>query len=489
MLSRLHPPNDIARASVKGCDEDGWAIASIGTTCSDDWSEGSVGSMNYHCASEGSSMVSSDLLVEDIMFDDEDLEEIQGVEIVPSAQFHTSFYGAYEISAETSLDDCSITEAIFEDNFTPIDLYATRNRPSNKPSSPPLNPFCLLPDELLCEIFTYLDVISLSAVRLVSGRLMKQGSKDQSGWLRHCSSLWAGKVSISKRAEEEPNAMDAYRISFKDGNRQEITQQELCFDPKTGAGTVWYFRVKESAGSAWTSFDPWHAGLECRRMVFLSDGTIKELVSDPYSSSSHSFKVTHPFMDVPNRDQVGFGDAEGDAPISMKWRFLSSPMDMPSRPLGAYLRLNVGGRDVPTYIAQRSPTGNWGVVLENCWGVFASFPLPLKVDTGRALPLRPTRMRLTRIHGGGIRWLNMDGMEDESDEHEDMEVDTDRSAGNEHLLRDSALPTTSRLQWREALLYNYGSVTLPEGEAARAEFDRIFSSFHFPIQSLDNMLR
>jgi hypothetical protein len=48
------------------------------------------------------------------------------------------------------------------------------------------------------------------------------------------------------------------------------------------------------------------------------------------------------------------------------------------------------------------------------------------------------------------------------------------------LLEDQALPTTSRRQWREALMYNYGAMSLPEGEAARNEFDRIFQSFRSP---------
>ena len=30
------------------------------------------------------------------------------------------------------------------------------------------------------------------------------------------------------------------------------------------------------------------------------------------------------------------------------------------------------------------------------------------------------------------------------------------------------MPTTNRCQWREALLYNYGAVSLPEGEEATA---------------------
>lgn len=469
MLPRFHPPNDVARAGTKDGMDIGGASAVTSIRSCDEWCERSVGSVSSCYVSDCPSMLSTDfLLVEDIMNDDEHLEEIQGPQ------------------------DCSITEAIFEDCSTPPVFGEARNHTafSSKSRTPPLKLFLMLPDDLICEIFTYLDVNSLSVVRLVSRRLKEQGSKDESGWPRHCECLWRDKVFVSKPAEGySNNAIDAYRMSIEDGNRQEISQRELCYDSKSGAGTVWYFRFKESAGAAWTSFDPWHAGLDCRRMVFLSDGTIKELASDP--AFPGSFRIEYPFMDVPDHHRGDFEDLdEGTTHISMKWRFLSSPMDMSSRPPGAYLRLTVADRDVPTYIVQRSPTGNWGFMLENCWGVFASFPLPLKVDTvGRTPPLHRTRMRLRRINGGEVRWLNVDQIEGERDENERMEVDTEGTTGYGHLLGDNALLITSRYQWREALLYNYGSVTLPEGEAACAEFDRTFASFRSPIESLDSMVR
>ena len=34
--------------------------------------------------------------------------------------------------------------------------------------------------------------------------------------------------------------------------------------------------------------------------------------------------------------------------IEMRWRFVSSCLDLPCRPDGAYIRITVGGRDVPT---------------------------------------------------------------------------------------------------------------------------------------------
>lgn len=340
-----------------------------------------------------------------------------------------------------------------------------------------------IPDELICEILKFLDVSSLSSTMQVSRRFRSCGRSDEAGWLNHFTALRRTKLHISQQAIETTsadNAMTAYSMAWRNSLRHEITLPELCYDQQNSIGTIWHFRFKEAAGHSWTSFDPWHSGGQCRKMVFLTDGTVKELIGATDSSAS----MVDPFSDAPAHIQ------NLPAHVGMNWRFLPSPMDMPSRPKGAYLRLNVAGRDVPTYITRRSPTGNWGFVIENCWGVFASFPLPTKDETGGGTPLRPTRMRLRRTSDGGVRWLNVQGMESDSEDEEEMTTTPGaRSTEEGRLLADRALPTTSRFQWREALLYNYGSILLPEGESAREEFDRIFESYRHPIQSLGRTVR
>merc|ERR1719203_1301877 len=98
----------------------------------------------------------------------------------------------------------------------------------------------------------------------------------------------------------------------------------------------------------------------------------------------------------------------------MRWRFVSSPLDMPYRNIGGYIRITLGNRELPTYIVRRSFSNNWGFVLENCWGIFTSFNVPLKLE----------------IH------------------------DTEQDNFN----------TVENYQWKEALLYNFGANKLPEGE-------------------------
>ena len=84
---------------------------------------------------------------------------------------------------------------------------------------------------------------------------------------------------------------------------------------------------------------------------------------------------------------------------------------------------------------------------------------------------RPERMRLRRTTHGVARWFNVADMESEDEE----ETDTASSSHALHVLEDSALSVTTLSQWREALLYNAGAVSLPEDEGATAEFDRVWS--------------
>lgn len=55
----------------------------------------------------------------------------------------------------------------------------------------------------------------------------------------------------------------------------------------------------------------------------------------------------------------------------IRWRFIANPLDC--------MRLTISGRDV--CIMRRSPTNNWGFVIENCWSLFSSFNMPLQGDS------------------------------------------------------------------------------------------------------------
>jgi len=313
----------------------------------------------------------------------------------------------------------------------------------------------------------------------------------------------------SSVARRSYGAMGAYRVSSSDAKeRDTITVDELCYDGNTSSspsssgrnsntfsrkrlfaddtsdsnngddpklkshaghpfqGPVFSFRFKEAAGADWTAWDPWWNGKEARELVFLRDGTVKQIVprsairrrpgeGDSEASTStntevheddriqhedraNGYVLCSPFSDgldvkdPSNRMAEGIRD-DRRPKIEIRWRFVSEPIDMPNRPDGAYIRLTVGNRDVPTYAIRRSPTGNWGFCLESCWGLFASFELP------------------------------------NNNQRHDHEDDVEGA-----LLQDSTLSITSSVQWREAMLYNYGAVTLPEGRVAAAHYRRLW---------------
>mmetsp|Transcript_8648 Transcript_8648/g.19003 ORF Transcript_8648/g.19003 Transcript_8648/m.19003 type:complete len:179 (+) Transcript_8648:195-731(+) len=127
--------------------------------------------------------------------------------------------------------------------------------------------------------------------------------------------------------------------------------------------------MKEAAGAVWTKLDPWHSGGGAHQFRFLENFTVQHVQQ---SNDQHS----KPFL-----------------PQNMTWRFISEPMDSERRPSGSYIRISFNGRDVPTYHVRRDPLNKWGFIMENCWGLFASFDLPEK---GTEPLLEDSYMRLSK---------------------------------------------------------------------------------------------
>ena len=69
----------------------------------------------------------------------------------------------------------------------------------------------------------------------------------------------------------------------------------------------------------------------------------------------------------------------------------------------------------------------------------------------------------------------MDVADIESDSDDENERPSALASSRPAFFDESHWIVTNRLQWREALLYNYGAVSLPEGEGAEAEFDRFWN--------------
>ena len=359
-------------------------------------------------------------------------------------------------------------------------------RAGNRP-----DPCRWLPEEVLCRVTSFLDARSLLNFGASTKYYHRVCLKNQAGWDNLCRTHWKSKVYVAPDAQRllreptnETAALRAYRVARDDAAiRQFVRKEDICYDLNPSA--VWSFRFKESAGSDWTSVDPWFNGEPCREMVFYSDGSVKQFIAD----DADSFKVVgmskrrgH-FADPPFNGSARQGRLM-DPPVTMTWRFVTRPMDLPRRAEGSYIRFTVAGREVPTYSVRRSPNGNWGFIMESCWGLYASFPLPP----------RKRRRLLRRTAAGEAAWIREEEDDDETDSSPSGEGDQEQnqaSGGRQRsvdvcaqqqteddpLQDDSQMLITNEVQWREAFLYNAGARILPEGEQATEDFDRAWGGF------------
>ena len=405
-------------------------------------------------------------------------------------------------------------------------------------------PLAELPDDLVLHITSFLDVQSLLQMRCLNRKYRDMCGRNEAGWDLLCWKLWEKKVHISRDAlslcssssasssssttSRHDTMMKAYQTSVQDArDRHSISLQELCYDGDSQQGTIWSFRFKESAGSDWTLADPWYNGEPCRKMVFLRNGSIKHyspdssthLRSTRFGTTNNNSRlielpggVDNDAVDdiLPHPELLPDPPLHGnnrvlDPPMTMTWRFLTRPMDLPERSVGSYIRISVGGRDVPTYSIRRSPTGNWGFVMESCWGLFASFELPTRIPRSvqRIEPARSRQTLLRRTPHGNV-WLDimvdeLDFLVDEIQEVDDDDIvavvgdeasqESDISLSPVQvqeveeeedallpLRDDSFMVVTNEIQWREAFLYNIGARILPDGDEAAHEFDRAWGT-------------
>jgi hypothetical protein len=313
----------------------------------------------------------------------------------------------------------------------------------------------ILTDDLVLRITSYLNASDLvHRFGMLNRQYHEISETNHAGWDGLYQGLQATKCHVSPLHANTSSMKTAYRLALADSQRQHITLEELCYNLETGTGTIWSFRFKESAGSDWTAHDPWYSGAPCRKIIFLQDSTMKQVVTVPSSTAAAA-----PLSAVNSviREEMDFVDP----PARMTWRFLTRPMDLPTRPVGSYVRIQVAGRDVPTYAVRRSPTGNWGFVLESCWGIYGSFELPprLNRDVPRnenaEQPLAPQGPPQNADPLGTRRRLAT-------------------TAARAAEMQDESMTLTNEVQWREAFLYNVGARILPEGDAAIDEFDRFW---------------
>mmetsp|Transcript_5266 Transcript_5266/g.14701 ORF Transcript_5266/g.14701 Transcript_5266/m.14701 type:complete len:298 (+) Transcript_5266:280-1173(+) len=169
-------------------------------------------------------------------------------------------------------------------------------------------------------------------------------------WRQRCLDLWADKVHVSPLAKEALDTGDAYRaysLSILDGRRCQITDKELT-------SIVWHRRMKKSAGESWTANDPYWQGMPSNRTQFHADGTAT-------------------FLQIPGFDHP-FQDPADHSP-GLLWRWIKGSCGKTGHAVGSLLRLSMRDREFPTQELSRHPS-NWGWIMQNCWAVSCSFPLP-----------------------------------------------------------------------------------------------------------------
>ena len=440
-----------------------------------------------------------------------------------------------------------------------------------------------LPDELLAAIGTYLNVGSLKQARLVCHKWNTVLSTNTAGWTAHCQRLWHRKQGLvppslvnasmgidddnddaafgipkgsgtvsnnpttipktksaihnsSSMTPDRPSlstppsthngnttsALRAYQASCRDARLRHLVHwEELVYDPIHGHSTIWEFRCKHAAGPAWTAMDPWHAGKAPRKMVFLPNGSVQQIMTTKETTHDNNdepkggplIRLGPPFADPSSTNNSN--EFWEDLPVT--WRFIKHPLDLPAKTVGAYVRLTVGGRELPVYLVHRSPTGNWGFLMENCWGVFASFALPPKQnkttttittpcgeplssnDSLETLDSYPGPMQergtLTRYqdsdcipsrnvgqsttttilhpeNNNGLHRMEQQRGTSQPKAASEQDDERCRTWRKRDLLEDESLSVTRQWQWREALLFNMGATTLPQGPNATQLFEQ-----------------
>mmetsp|Transcript_51500 Transcript_51500/g.110357 ORF Transcript_51500/g.110357 Transcript_51500/m.110357 type:complete len:335 (-) Transcript_51500:126-1130(-) len=171
------------------------------------------------------------------------------------------------------------------------------------------------------------DILQAAAVDSVWAELLLHDDV----WAPLCQSLWRDKIHVKEYSEER--CFRAYWKSVVEGRRTAISTAELC-------AFRWWSRMKSGAGEAWTSEDPWWQGREADIRYYHSDFTTSSARRGPGC-----------------------------------WRFVPS-CNKEEMPEGNLIRHSRGGMEFPTHHTAR--TSKWGWVIQNCWSISASFPLPFK---------------------------------------------------------------------------------------------------------------
>eukprot|EP00930_Biecheleria_cincta_P050362 TRINITY_DN35517_c0_g1_i1.p1 TRINITY_DN35517_c0_g1~~TRINITY_DN35517_c0_g1_i1.p1 ORF type:complete len:302 (+),score=22.98 TRINITY_DN35517_c0_g1_i1:38-943(+) len=153
---------------------------------------------------------------------------------------------------------------------------------------------------------------------------------------------------------------------------------------------IWSFRFKREAGSSWQRLDPWwRRSGEALQVRFDTDGRMRSVGPTLLGGPSPNFS----------------------------WRFKRSsgsrhPTLCKQRPWGSFVQVTGPWGAFPTLVCRRHEP-NWGFVLESCWAIYTSFPMPAR----GAEPLLEMDSEIT----GDMQQAEIDAYNGEEDEEGDDE--------------------------------------------------------------------
>eukprot|EP01125_Pyxidicula_operculata_P022171 TRINITY_DN8933_c0_g1_i1.p1 TRINITY_DN8933_c0_g1~~TRINITY_DN8933_c0_g1_i1.p1 ORF type:complete len:286 (+),score=26.87 TRINITY_DN8933_c0_g1_i1:39-860(+) len=200
-----------------------------------------------------------------------------------------------------------------------------------------MDPYLALSSEVFTYILGFLDYKEVLKCGTVSKSWL-MASKDNVLWVKLCNALFEGKVYLPQKFIDLRNngqARKSFFDSLKDSERTFLTTEELC-------SFTWDFRFKSSAGEAWIQRDPWWMKKEPIKRRFHLDGTCSMSPNAPWN---HDGRTT-------------------------RWKFVAQGAGRKG-PMGSFIQVD----QYPTYIVSRHKE-NWGFILQSCWVVYTSFPMP-----------------------------------------------------------------------------------------------------------------
>ena len=225
-------------------------------------------------------------------------------------------------------------------------------------------------------------------------------------WDELCTETWRGKVHVAAEAVALRSTGDprgALRQSLADAQRTDLTDEELT-------SFEWRFRFKEQAGPQWQQFDPYWTTGEPTRAQFMpatiydmdGHGTVRmsgfEAIEDFYIQWWWPVLNQGPVQNTQLRDSFGVRT----------------------------LQVSVNGSRVPRYLISRHE--NWGWIMQSCWVVYLSFPMPKpgvdpSLDDRSLLVDVDMQRREAAVYNMG--WDIDDEEEEESEEEENEDDEED----------------------------------------------------------------